>query len=328
MRTMQRLTRAYRYARIEEFDDDSRYVFLSDVHRGDGSAADEFVKNKNTYLAALEHYYADGYTYIEVGDGDELWETPDFKHVLKANGTVYKLLKRFHDDGRLVMIWGNHNLQLSDPEYVRENFSTFVGDSGEVEDFMPGFKPCEALLLRHRGTGQEVLTLHGHQGDFPNDQNWRFTMWTFRIFWKYMHAFGIRSPSSPVKNAFKQHKVERNYKKWIREHSRALICGHTHREKFHRPGDLPYFNTGCCTFPAYITGLEIVGGQIVMIGWRVEADERGYLHVAKHVLAGPEPLSAFDMRSGRRSPNTYAPTGLPLRQEKREKPREAGDRHE
>lgn len=62
MKTMQRPTSAYESARIEEFDDDSRYVIMSDCHRGDGSVSDEFLKNKNVYLAALEHYWKEGFT--------------------------------------------------------------------------------------------------------------------------------------------------------------------------------------------------------------------------------------------------------------------------
>lgn len=295
---MTRLTEAYQSARVVEFDAASRYVFLSDCHRGDGSMSDEFVKNKNIFVAALEYYYAEGFTYVEVGDGDELWETPDFKHVLKANGTPLKLLKRFHDAGRLVYLYGNHNIQMKDPDYARACFEAMTDDSGEPTDFMPGLEPLEALVLRHRGTGQEILAVHGHQGDLPNDQNWHFTRWTFRIFWKYLHAFGIHSPSSPVQNIFKQHKVERNYKRWIRQSHVPLICGHTHREKFPRSDELPYFNAGCCTFPSYITGIEIVDDQIQLVGWRVEPDANRYLHVVRRVLAGPQPISRYAMSHG------------------------------
>ena len=297
MKTMTRLTEALQNARVEEFDDSARYVFMSDVHRGDGSAADEFVKNRNIWLAALEHYYNEGFTYVEVGDGDELWEHPQFKHLLRAHGSAYQLLKRFHDAGRLRMLWGNHNMQLRDPEYVGKHFTTFLGNSGGLEDFMPGLEPVESLLFRHRASGREMLVLHGHQGDFPNDQIWPFTMWTFRLFWKYMHAFGIRSPSSPVKNLFKQHKVEKNYSRWIRQTRTPLLCGHTHRQKFPAHGQVPYLNSGCCTFPGYITGIEIVHGQIQMIGWRVEPDLRGYLHVIRRVLGGPRPFHELQLEA-------------------------------
>lgn len=45
MRTFERLTKAYENARVEYFDENSKYVFFSDCHRGDGSLSDEFTKN-------------------------------------------------------------------------------------------------------------------------------------------------------------------------------------------------------------------------------------------------------------------------------------------
>jgi hypothetical protein len=30
-------------------------------------------------VAALDHYWREGFTYIEGGDGDELWEHKDFR---------------------------------------------------------------------------------------------------------------------------------------------------------------------------------------------------------------------------------------------------------
>ena len=72
VRTQQRLDGAYRSARVELFDDASKMVFMSDCHRGTGGLADEFQRNENAYLHALSHYYDHGFTYVEVGDGDEL----------------------------------------------------------------------------------------------------------------------------------------------------------------------------------------------------------------------------------------------------------------
>ena len=154
----------------------------------------------------------------------------------------------------------------------------------------------EAILMRHRDTRQEILIVHGHQGDFANDQAWRWSMFTFRIFWKYAHALGIRSPSSPTRNSYKRHKVERNYVRWILRNGRALICGHTHRERFPRANDAPYFNSGSCVFPSYITGLEIVEDQISLVTWLVVPDVNGYTRVVRRVIAGPRPLADFDLQ--------------------------------
>ena len=33
-----------------DFDDDSKIVFISDVHRGDGTYSDSFLPNRNIYI--------------------------------------------------------------------------------------------------------------------------------------------------------------------------------------------------------------------------------------------------------------------------------------
>ncbi len=293
MKTMERLTEAYRTATVLEFDDTSKYVWLSDSHRGDGSMSDEFMKNKNIFVAALKGYHSDGFTLIEAGDNDELWEFKP-RHVIKANGIVFNWIRKFHADGRYLRMFGNHDFDLADPAKVRDAFEMAPNPhTAEMEPFLPGLVVHEAILLRHRETGRELLTVHGHQGDFSNDQNWRMTRLSFRLFWKHMHAFGIRSPSSPVRNSFKRHKVERNYNKWIRSTGVPLICGHTHRERFPRGDDLPYFNTGSCVFPSYITGLELVDGALSLVGWRVEPDGNRFLRIRKSTLVGPRPIETL-----------------------------------
>lgn len=295
MKTKGRLTDAYEAARVIEFDATTRMVFMSDQHRGDASGADEFAKNKFIVMRALDRYNAEGFTLAEIGDSEDLWEFPHVRHIVKAHSGVYDRLRRFFVEGRYLRLYGNHDAQLSDPRYVRQNLSEAPAlVTGELEPLFPGLEVAEALLLRQPETGQEILVVHGHQGDFANDQNWRFTMLTFRGFWKWLHAFGIASPSSPIRNSYKRHKVERNYRRWIRHSHLALICGHTHRERFPRPDEAPYFNTGCCTFNGYITGLEIVDDQILLVGWRVEADHKGHLLVVRRVLAGPQPIATYD----------------------------------
>lgn len=294
MRTMQRLDEAYDEAHIVEFDSSSKFVIMSDSHRGDGSSADEFTKNAHICLAALRHYLDEGYVLIEAGDNDELWEFPKFRHITKAYPLTFELLKKFHRKGRYLRLFGNHDMHLATPKYVKKHLhKTRNYLTGKKEALFRGLVVHEGILLRHRESGQEILTVHGHQGDFANDQAWRWSMFMLRIFWRHLHALGFRSPSSPVRNSFKRHKVERNFVGWIRNRGVALICGHTHRERFPREDDAAYFNSGSCVFPNYITCLEIVNDTIAMVNWRMVPDANGYLKVTKGYLAGPKPLADF-----------------------------------
>ncbi|HCA69582.1 MAG TPA: serine/threonine protein phosphatase, partial [Lachnospiraceae bacterium] len=57
MFTDQRLTQAYNNAKVLLFDDHSKFIFFSDSHRGDDSVSDEFARNQNLFLHALDWYY-------------------------------------------------------------------------------------------------------------------------------------------------------------------------------------------------------------------------------------------------------------------------------
>lgn len=294
MFTSKRLMQAYENAKVEYFDEDSKFVFFSDLHRGDDSVSDEFTRNQPLFLHALNHYYKDGYTYVEVGDGDELWEYRKFKHIRSAHSDIFSSLKRFFDDKRMIILYGNHNVCLKNEQYVKKYYHHYYDEyQQEAHPLFPGLVAQEALVLKERNSGQEFFVVHGHQGDLMNDQLWPLSMLTLRYFWRYLHVVGFRNPSSPARNIYKQHKVERNYQKWIALNKKALICGHTHRPRFPQKGDIPYFNTGSCIQTKGITGIEIVKGEIMLVQWRVHADEEGSLQIDRTVIKGPEPISNF-----------------------------------
>lgn len=298
MNTDKRLTRAYKNARIDYFNDDSKYIIFSDLHRGNGSHFDEFSKNQNVFRYALEYYFANGYTYIEAGDGDELWENPRVADIKNAHIHIFETIKIFNHENRLILIYGNHNSYLKDMDYVKKHYYTNYNEYKEAEyEFLMGVVPIEALILKHIDSDQEMFVLHGHQGDFLNDQLWYPTMVALKYFWRYLHSFGIRNPASPVKNTFKRHRIEKNFKKWIEKNKKILICGHTHRFKFPKDDDLPYFNTGSGTYPTIITGIEISNGNIQLVRWKTEPDSNGFLKVNRAVLRGPKSIEYFDMRT-------------------------------
>ncbi len=298
MFTDRRLTNAYKSARVEYFDENSKYIFFSDCHRGDDSVSDEFRRNQSVFLHALDYYFNKGYIYVEAGDGDELWEYSKFKHIRLAHSDVFLVIKKFFDDKRLIILYGNHNIYLRNKDYVRRNYYTYYDDyNQDIHEFLKGINPCEALVLKNKATGQEILTVHGHQGDFMNDQFWMVAMFFLRYFWRFMHVVGLQNPSSPAKNMFSRHKIEKNYRKWIKAHKMMLICGHTHRQKFPKDQELPYFNTGCCIRTKGITGIEIEEGKISMIDWRILADKDGNLQIERHIMRGPEPIEKFDFRN-------------------------------
>jgi hypothetical protein len=115
-----------------------KLVCMSDMHRGDGSGADDFAQNSLIYRCALEHYLESGFTYVELGDAEELWENDNFDQIYITHTSVYELLAKFHDPDpektRYLKVWGNHDLYWKDNEAV-------------YRTLFPGIEVHEGIIL-------------------------------------------------------------------------------------------------------------------------------------------------------------------------------------
>jgi len=293
-----RLDHAYNTAKIVDFNDDSKFILFSDCHRGDNSFADDFANNRNIYFHALKHYYAEGFQYCELGDGDELWENLSFSSLLYAHKNVYMLMKLFHEDKRLHMIWGNHDMVYRNPEYVKKYLATYFDPKiGEDVELFKDITYHEGIVLKHSTTGQELFLTHGHQADWWNYLFWKWSRFMVRVLWKPLNVMGIADPTSPAKNYTELIKVERRTKKWIAAKNNLLtIAGHTHRPRFPEPGDIPFFNDGSCVHPRSITGIEIENGAISLIKWQIATRDDGTLQIVRVLLEGPRRLEAYRTR--------------------------------
>ena len=79
-----KLDQVYKHVPVIPFDSGTKLVVMSDCHRGQGNAGDNFLANQAVCFGALEYYFQKGFTYVELGDGDELWENR--KDVYKRQG--------------------------------------------------------------------------------------------------------------------------------------------------------------------------------------------------------------------------------------------------
>ncbi len=280
-----RLNNAYKRAKIIAFDDSSKFILFSDCHRGDNSFADEFANNRNIYYHALKHYFNNGFQYCELGDGDELWENLTFEPIFEAHKNIYMLMKRFHEENRLHMIYGNHDMVYRNPEYVKRNLYTYFEPKDEKEAaLLDNYSFMKQSVLKHDENGQELFLTHGHQADFMNYHGWRFNRFLVRILWKPLQVWGIADPTSPASNNRELIKVEKRIKKWIlRNNLKITVIGHTHRPRFPEPGDIPLFNDGSCVHPRSITGIEIANGLISLIKWQIATKEDGTLQIVQGI---------------------------------------------
>jgi Uncharacterized protein conserved in bacteria len=261
---------------------------MSDCHRGIGNWGDNFSNNQNLSFAALYYYYENGFTYFELGDGDELWENRDINDIISTHSDAFWLMSLFYNDNRLFMLYGNHDIVKRDTRYSKTNCHSFYCESVDSEvPLFPGIQFTEGIILQYRNSTNKILLTHGHQADFLNDTLWRLSRFLVRYLWRPLELIGIKDPTSASKNNKNKNSIENKLKNWLQDNKYLLICGHTHRPAFPKVGEIPYFNDGSCVHPRCITALEIRNGTISLVKWAVLTRPDRTLYVGREVLDGP-----------------------------------------
>jgi UDP-2,3-diacylglucosamine pyrophosphatase LpxH len=294
MNLLDHVSKVFETARQIPFDDSSKIVLMSDCHRGDGGSTDEFSKNQNIYFAALMNYYNENFTYIEIGDGDELWQNRKFSEIVNIHSDIFWILSKFFDKGNLYFIFGNHDMVKGQNSFVRDNLYQYFDEKEERD--IPLFENIElheGLVLRHIVTGDKILLIHGHQVDYLNGPMWRLSRFLVRYLWTPLESFGVNDPTRAAKNYIKKEAIGKKLTKWVTKERHILIAGHTHKPMFPEVGKPPYFNDGSCVHPRCITAIEIVKGDILLVKWNVKTRDDGTLFIGREVLAGPAKLSSY-----------------------------------
>ena len=292
MSTSSRLTEVFNSAPEIIFDDESKIIFFSDSHRGDNSWADDFAHNQSLMFYALDYYLKVGFTYVEVGDAEELWENVHFEDIQRTHSHIYWKLSQFYQDGRFYKIFGNHDIVWKDPQKVQREFWQHYNEVIRAEEpLFTGLEIHEGLVFKHRETGRRIFVVHGHQGDLLSDKLWWVGRLLIRVLWKPLQVLGVRDPTSPAKNFKKRKRVELEISRWVEENNQPLICGHTHRSVFPDAGEVSYYNDGSCVHPRCITGMEIENGEISLIKWWITPNDAGQLCVTRALLEGPRKIA-------------------------------------
>lgn len=279
-----RLSRAFRGAPVLPITPRSRYAIISDCHRGSGNSNDNFLKNQNLYFTALTHYYQCGFTYIELGDGDELWENRKMSQIIEIHNNVFWLLSLFYNQDRLYMIYGNHDMEKKKPGYAGNICSSFFCTESQChQKLFPDLTFYEGLILENSCQNFQLFLTHGHQADFFNSSFWKLSRFLVRYLWQPLERFGVLDPTSAAKNYKRKDNTEQRLDRYAKSCKRPLITGHTHRPRLN-PEDLYYMNTGSCVHPRCITCMEIACGKISLVKWALSTKQDGTLYVERSVL--------------------------------------------
>lgn len=200
-------------------------MIFSDHHKGSGDNADDFRQCEMAYHAGLGYYLESGFTLVNLGDIEELWENRH-QPVLETYPWTLRLENEFHKAGRYWRFWGNHDDLWRDRTQVSKYLDKFFKDI-EIQE--------SVHLIVKKGANElgELYLAHGHQGSLVSD---RFG-WLSRIFVRYVwrpiqRATNIRT-STPAADWRLRHRHDIAMYNWVVEKERILlIAGHTHHPVF------------------------------------------------------------------------------------------------
>lgn len=279
-----RITAAFQNAPVLPLDASSKIVFMSDCHRGIGNGNDNFLKNEMIFISALQTYYSNGYTYIELGDGEELWENRHSETIQHVHDTVYCILDKFQKSNRLYLLYGNHDYEKS---FCTDFPKKILRKSHSPDPCVnQTFSYYEGILLQDCLTHKKLYLTHGHQADLLNSTLWRLARFLVRYIWKPLELFGVADPTSAGVNYSLKEKTEKRLNHWAKSNDAVLITGHTHRAMTGNR-NAPYFNSGCCIYPGSITALELTARTFTLVKWFISVKKDHTLYTAREVLSAP-----------------------------------------
>jgi UDP-2,3-diacylglucosamine pyrophosphatase LpxH len=265
------------------FEKKTPLVFFSDCHRGNGGKTDLFAPNETLYYHALQYYQKNGYTYFEVGDGDEMYKH-SFRDIQNNYIRIFDMLHQLDRKQKLILITGNHDLGITKNEKL---------DKG-------GLLSREGVIIDHADYDQQIIVAHGHQADILSQSFRPFARLVVRYLVDPLIKMGVvsfdnRGEACLISNKpfpkwlsayihFSQEKIEKRLLSWINSKQRAIICGHTHNFKALSNGVSSYFNTGSCLTPNRLTGFELINGSIHKVIWTTKRPARGGARQIKREL--------------------------------------------
>jgi len=289
----------------------AKFIFLSDQHKGAKDLADDFRNAENNYLHTLQHYFNEGFTFINLGDCEELWEASPSTIIDKNRPSLLKEAE-FLAANRYYRIYGNHDLEWNYAIQLGYYLKPIFGPSLSVK---------EGLLLTTEYNNEtfSILLAHGHQGDQRSDGN-AFSKWFVAAIWTPIQRY-LEISMDTISDFFElvdEHNIMM-YEWSATQDNMIFISGHTHKpvfasldhmdrlakqlekaraandteatqvlqeeidrrkkeyqgKKFVKTMAKPsYFNTGCCCFAdGDLTGIEIENGFIRLVKWKAEGSK-------------------------------------------------------
>lgn len=279
-----RINQAFEGALRLPLNQNSKYVIFSDCHRGTGKANDNFTRNEFLYIAALNDYFDKNFIYIELGDGDELWENRNMNKIKDMHQRSFDVLSKFYHQNRFYAVYGNHDMVKKSSKYSKSYFCSYYCDHKMcTNSLFPNIVFYPSIILESK-TENNIYLTHGHQADFLNSTLWPISRFLVRYVWRPLEILGIPDPTSAAKNNTRKKSTEKKLASWAKTNHHILITGHTHRPMMGTDTS-PFYNTGSCVSPYGITCIEIYNGCIYLVKWSLDTTTEQTVYVSRSELS-------------------------------------------
>ena len=204
-----------------------KWVFFSDHHKGAKNGADDFQRCEENYVSALNIYFEQGYSLCVMGDAEELWE--EFpRTVIRHNSASFTIEKRYHDKGRYMRLWGNHDEIWGDPKIVRRHLQPLYGHKH--------LDVPESVLMEARDGKEKlgsILLIHGHQGTQNEGKSTKIAKWFLHNIWRPIQILTGFSCNTPATDWQLRRARDVMIYQWVvTQPGLVLISGHTHAPVF------------------------------------------------------------------------------------------------
>lgn len=194
-------------APVEELDINRSYVFLSDLHMGNGGSRDDLTRHRALLTAALREWYLEN-NYILVLNGDiEDLNKFFYADIQEAWKEILEIIGAFSDLGNLRKIIGNHDVDL----LVKRNYP---------------WKLHEGIVFMY-GT-RRIFVFHGHQASNLYVRFDFLSEFLVRWFLRPLHIRNI----SVSKDSRRRFRTEKRIYRAAKSLGILAIAGHTHRPLF------------------------------------------------------------------------------------------------
>ena len=223
------------------------------------------------------------------------WENRRMEQIIEIHSNVFWLMARFYEQGRLYLLYGNHDMEKHSCHYgSKKCASFFCTDSQCIRPLFPDLVFHEGIILQNPSTGNSLHLTHGHQADLLNSSLWLLSRFLVRYLWRPVEHFGVLDPTSAAKNYSRKDHTEKRLSHYAKANHLCLITGHTHRPRLD-PASPFYINSGSCVHPRCITCLEIEDGWLSLIKWSVNVKEDRTLFVERSILSSCDLFTLFPL---------------------------------